>query len=651
TAGARESETRFVEVGRFLAYVVAGHHSGLPDGGSVADNSSLLGRLHPSRRIPDYASYAAAMDMLQPTTFPSLVSPPGQNGFTLTFFIRMLFSCLVDADSLDSERFQNPEQAKLRGNGPGMIVLEKRLDQYLRELVARSKSTPVNRQRLKILEDCRKAAVHRRGLFSLTVPTGGGKTLSSLAFALKHALEYGLKRVIYVIPFTSIIEQNAAEFRNALGDDAVLEHHSNYRHRDGAEWEVYERKRQLVGENWDAPVIVTTNVQFFESLFAAKRSRCRKLHNLARSVIILDEAQMLPTRYLKACVAAIRELVTNYGSSVVLCTATQPSLDAGSFSGGLENVREIAANPKSLYESFRRVRVKHLGTMADIELAERLSAEERALCIVSTRKAARELFENVRHLAGVFHLSALMYPVHRSQVLKRIRDTLDGVGPCRVVSTALVEAGVDLDFPVVFRSEAGIDSIAQSAGRCNREGRLREPGRVFVFKPERGLPPGWFRRVASIGGQVLGHHEDPLSLDAVSHYFRLLYDVEELDKKGVLRNLSSVTSEYLFPFRTVAESFRFIEAVMEPLIIQRDEKAKNLVGDLRHTEFPRAIARKLQAYTIQIPLRTLNILRANGALEIVNDQFPVLLNDSLYDDELGLCPEEPGIWDIESFVQ
>jgi CRISPR-associated endonuclease/helicase Cas3 len=566
----------------------------------------------------------------------------------------MLFSSLVDADFLDTEAWLARERAGLRGGYPTIPELLIQLNQYL-DTICRS-DTPVNQRRAEVLAKCREAATLKPGIFSLTVPTGGGKTLSSLAFALRHAELHGLERVIYAIPYTSIIEQNAAVFRNALGElgrAAVLEHHSNY--QPPAEDEEDETspalRMRLAAENWDAPLVVTTNVQLFESLFASRGSRCRKLHNLARSIVILDEAQMLPTSLLQPCLAALRELAANYGVTVVLCTATQPALQRADYlpcGFAATEVREIVPNHHELYEALRRVDVAYAGGLSDEEVIRRVSVHRQALCIVNTRTHARKIFEALGPGEGHFHLSALMCPAHRAEKLAEIRERLATDAPCRVISTQLVEAGVDVDFPIVLRAATGIDSVAQAAGRCNREGKLPDRGEVTVFDPECGLPPGRFRRTADVGALTARAFPDLLSPEAIRHYFTQLYSFEGadgLDQKQILRQLEENAGALLFPFREIAQDFRLIENDMESLIIPwhdgSDDDTRDLIRELRHADFPASMARKLQRYTIQVYRRTLAGLRAAGVVETVAERFYILTNDSLYRDDLGLCPEDP----------
>lgn len=310
------------------------------------------------------------------------------------------------------------------------------------------------------------------------MPTGGGKTVASLAFALKHAVEHNMDRVIYVIPYTSIIEQNAQIFREILGDDNVLENHCNVDYEGTEEF----RPMQLASENWDKPVVVTTNVQFFESLFSNKSSKCRKLHNIANSVIIFDEAQMLPIDYLTPCLSMIQELVENYGTSVVLCTATQPALD--DFFVSKEQIVELCPRLGEQFRFFERVTYQNIGSISKEGITELLAKEQSVLCIVNTRKDAQELYHSLQG-GGVYHLSTSMYPKHRKRVLKCVKERLSTKKKCILISTSLVEAGVDLDFSCVYREIAGIDSMIQAAGRCNREGkRTVEESKVYIFELE-----------------------------------------------------------------------------------------------------------------------------------------------------------------------
>ncbi|QTA93788.1 CRISPR-associated helicase Cas3' [Desulfonema magnum] len=642
TAGAKLATTFLKDKGKgkILAYAIAGHHAGLPNGKSN-DRSCLIERLN--KDVHDYSACPQSiLNIREPDVLP-FNPDPKRMGFQCSFFIRMIYSCLVDADFLDTEKFMDKEKASWRKGYPPLTSLNEKLTSHIRELSAKARPGQINKHRADILQHCLKAAENPRGLFSLTVPTGGGKTLSSLAFALKHALKYKLSRIIYVIPYTSIIEQNAAVFRKILGKDAVLEHHSNFEPKQE------DRRSRLASENWDAPLIITTNVQFFESLFGRKSSRCRKIHNIANSVVILDEAQMLPVRLLKPCIEVLKELSSVYGTSIVLCTATQPALsEREDFRDGLKDVDEIIPEPRVLYKAFKRVRTEKLGELSDDNLADMLRKEDKVLCVVNTRKHARLVFEKIKEQEGSFHLSALMCPAHRTEKFKQIREALYKNRQCRVISTQLIEAGVDIDFPVVFRSAAGLDSIAQAAGRCNREGDLSEPGQVYIFSPEAGLPPGHFRQNAQTAEMVMHHHDDPLSLAAVDEYFRTLYWAkgEKLDEYQILNDLDEGKFKGDFPFRTAAKKFKIIKDNMKSLIIPWNEDAEKLIRSLRHSKYPAPFARKLQRFTIQIFPEVLNSLTAG--VECLHDQYHVLTNRDLYRDDLGLCPENPTFHEFES---
>ena len=489
-------------------------------------------------------------------------------------------------------------------------------------------------------------------MFSLTVPTGGGKTLSSLAFALRHAGRHGQRRVIYAIPFTSIIEQTSDTFRSALGSlgaQAVLEHHSNLDPRNET------LRSRLAIENWDTPIVVTTNVQLFESLFASRTSRCRKLHRIANSVIVLDEAQALPVELLKPCLETLAELVRNYGCTIVLCTATQPAIhQRDEFPIGLSDVRPIIQHPKGLYAAMKRIRVHHLGQISDDDLARRLRGHDQVLCIVATRRHALELFKALGDtVAGAVHLTALMCPVHRSEVFGEVRQWLDDGEPCRVISTSLVEAGVDVDFPVVYRAVAGLDSIAQAAGRCNREGRL-DYGDVFVFDPQSPPPLGHHRETADTTRELMGRFDDLLDLDAIESYFELRYWKRKRlwDKEGVMDCFRGRGHDQVLDFRTAAERFRFIKQEQLPVIIPWRQGGEELVKRLRYGPPPgRDAARAAQRYTVQVPQRIWDSLENSGGIEVCHENFPVLIDSTRYHRVTGLALEADPVLDAEILCQ
>ena len=459
-----------------IAYAIAGHHGGLPD--MRRETGSLYERL---KKTLDPLDSTWELEIrpdatgLWPEGF-TLGKDRETTAFQLSFLTRMIFSCLVDADFRDTEHFYAQAKGEtIDRDWPTLpkIVdqLRDRLNHHCAELASEGK---VNRLRREILEHVRTQADCPPGLFSLNVPTGGGKTLTSLAFALDHAKAHGLERIVYAIPFTSVIDQTADIFRDVLGEGVVLEHHSAIDETEFAKREGTDKLR-LAMEDWAAPIVATTNVQLFESLFSHRPSRCRKLHNLARAVIVLDEAQTIPLHVLRPAVAVLDELARNYGSSIVLCTATQPALKAPDFEGGFDQVRELAPDPPRLHQELARVTIAHEGTLSDESLCDALTQTAQGMVIVNSRKHALDLFRQAceADIEGVVHLSTRQYAAHRRRILTDVRQRLKEGRPCRLIATSLVEAGVDLDFPRVWRAEAGLDSIAQASGRCNREGRAR----------------------------------------------------------------------------------------------------------------------------------------------------------------------------------
>ena len=671
TAGAKIAVERWGNViGKLMAFCIAGHHAGLANGGGEGDNRRTLKQ----RLALRFGADIPALDNLwqQEIKLPQNLSAPPLKAdahhpfFSYAFFTRMLYSCLVDADYLDTEAFYSNLENKVseRGGYPDLNALQHNFNQFINDFRRRIAQAPeqteaekrnaaLNRLRSEILDHAVEQATQAQGLFTLTVPTGGGKTFTSMAFALEHAKRHGMRRVIYVIPFTSIIEQNAAEFRKAfgeLGEQAVLEHHSTF--DDGKlQNEATKDKLRLASENWDAPIVVTTAVQFFESLFADRSSRCRKLHNIAGSVIILDEAQMLPLNLLLPIMQAIKELAQNYRCSVVMCTATQPAVQAeNGFYRGFENVREIAPKPTALFDKLRRTTVQHIGTQTDADLLAKLAEHPQMLVIVNNRRHARSLYDQAKHLDGTFHLTTLMCAKHRSQKLDEIRGRLKSGEPCRVIATSLIEAGVDVDFPLVMRAEAGLDSVAQAAGRCNREGkRPSENSFVWIFAPEEQwkAPPELATQAAVMRLTADSFSDDLLSTQAVAAYFAELYQLKgsELDNKKILKMHNDTGQSLDFPFQTIADKFRMIESHMQPLIIPFDVDAENLISSLHHADHIGGLLRKLQPYTVQIPEKALAALYKAGRIEPINEknfgkQFYTLIGLDLYDEVAGLSWED-----------
>ena len=681
TAGAKIAVKRWGDViGKLMAFCIAGHHAGLANGNGEGDNRRTLKQ----RLALQFGADIPALDNLwqQEIKLPQNLSAPPLKAdahhpfFSYAFFTRMLYSCLVDADYLDTEAFYSSleNKASERGGYPDLNALQHNFNQFINDFRRRIAQAPekteaekrnaaLNRLRSEILDHAVEQAAQPQGLFTLTVPTGGGKTFTSMAFALEHAKQHDMRRVIYVIPFTSIIEQNAAEFRKAfgeLGEQAVLEHHSTF--NDGKlQNEATKDKLRLASENWDAPIVVTTAVQFFESLFADRSSRCRKLHNIAGSVIILDEAQMLPLNLLLPIIQAIKELAQNYHCSVVMCTATQPAVQAeNGFYRGFENVREIAPKPTALFDKLRRTTVHHIGTQTDADLLAKLGEHPQMLVIVNNRRHARSLYDQAKHLEGTFHLTTLMCAKHRSQKLDEIRGRLKKGEPCRVIATSLIEAGVDVDFPLVMRAEAGLDSVAQAAGRCNREGkRPSENSFVWIFAPEEQwkAPPELATQATVMRLTADSFSDDLLSTQAVAAYFAELYQLKgsELDNKKILKMYNDTGQSLDFPFQTIADKFRMIESHMQPLIIPFDSEAESLISSLHHADHIGGLLRKLQPYTIQIPEKALAALYKAGRIEPINEQsfgkqFYTLIGLDLYDDVAGLSWEDLEFLKGESLV-
>lgn len=622
------------------AFAISGHHGGLPDGGGRGDAAgagTFWGRINRASqgRLEDYHAWQSEFSLPHANT-------PAFAGTRLEgmFFTRMLFSCLVDADYTDTGAFMD-NSPYLPASSSSMEELWRRLETYVSGWFPPKGA--LNMQRCVILEQCMSAgAQYGPGLFTLTVPTGGGKTVASLSFALAQAKARRMKRIVYVIPYTSIIEQTAQAFREILGDENVLEFHSgvqfDQQEDDASSPEAVPLTRSV--ETWDVPVIVTTAVQFFESLYACQPSKCRKLHNLAQSVLIFDEAQMLPLPYLRPCVWAIAQLVRHYGASAVLCTATQPALDPifQEFAPEIP-IREICPMAEAHWEFFRRVSFQQAGTLSWMDLAARLQQQEQVLCVVNTRRAAREVFHQLSG-PGNFHLSTLMYPAHRRRILDEIRRRLRDGLPCRVVSTSLIEAGVDVDFPAVYRELSGLDSILQAAGRCNREGkRPPEDSIVTIFQGE-DPPPRLFETSIGAGKIVLDHCQDVSSRAAIHTYFSTLLDLKGAEAQDAHHILPLMESEF-FPFRTVAERFHLIESPTTTVYLPLEEGA-GLVELLRSGQYSRTLYRRLGQYGVSVYPQHLAALEQAGALEHLEDGSVVLRDIGLYTQTTGLTLEPSG---------
>ncbi|HWP82384.1 MAG TPA: CRISPR-associated endonuclease Cas3'' [Bacteroidota bacterium] len=648
---------------RVLAYAIAGHHGGLANW--VADLESRLIRseeIATLKAVKDTPEASAFLSKPIPQSVPCVLAKANHSDAAEHFhlWIRMLFSCLADADFLDTEAFMEPEKAAQRGNYASLQELKRRFDSYIERKETNAPDTPINRKRKYIREQCIAKAHHPPGFFSLTVPTGGGKTLSSMAFALEHALRHNKQRIIVAIPYTSIIEQTANIFKYGtdnddeievrkragdllFGEDQVVEHHSNL------DPEKENARNRLASENWDAPIIVTTNVQLFESLFANKPSACRKLHNIVNSVIILDEVQLLPPEFLKPILSVLRGLVDYFGVTVVMMTATQPALE-GTIGNqpnvvrGIDSVTPIIEDPELLVREFSRVELsfpQDLNERKEWEsIRDELLQHEQLLCIVNSRKDCLDLHSLMPE--GTVHLSALMCGEERSVVIADIKEKLRKGEPIRVISTQLVEAGVDIDFPVVYRALGGFDSIAQAAGRCNREGRLPHKGKVVVFVPPRPAPRGLLLKGEQACQEILRTHVvAELSPQLFREYFTTFYyRLNDFDKPKFYDRLVRNAGDFSFEFKTLAQEFNLIDEVQQSIVVwytnpKNGNSSEALINELRHKGPNRELMRKLQRFLVNVHFRIFEKIQRKGFVEEVHGYW-VQNGDALYKPGLGL---------------
>lgn len=674
---AEPSDRVFAEIG---AYAIAGHHAGLPDRQGVM-GGSLAERL--ARFDDSSLDHAWQQEVGED---PSKLRPSMQwqaerpaFAFQLAMLGRMVFSALVDADFKATEAFYGRHE----GINPDRIwpVLGERIDTLIGQLddhLARlaRRNSPVAQLRREILAHVRSKSGEAPGLFTLTVPTGGGKTLTSLAFALDHARRHGKRRIIYAIPFTAIIDQTASQFRDLFGEDIVLEHHSAVESqgerpaRDADSGFAGRDKLKLAMEDWAAPLVVTTNVQLFESLFASRTSAARKLHNIANSVIVLDEAQTLPRPLLLPILRAIEALARDYGCTIILCTATQPALDRRHLKGGLAlEGRELAPDPERLADLLRRVTLRQAGPLSDADLIEELRSAPQGLVVVNSRKHALALFEAAKAegLDGMIHLSTRMCAAHRRPLFEQIKALLADQGRpvCRVISTSLIEAGVDVDFPLVWRAEAGLDQVAQAAGRCNREGRRSvEESIVSLFEATDNPPPAEIRGLVTDRLRMERQFADLFAPEAITAYFREVYwrlgperlDRGRIDRLPILGKFGIDGGSTDFSYRTAAENFQMIESGMVPVIVPFDDRARRAIKQLPVEAISSGrLARELQTYTVQVPPKARQELIARGRVTIVApevraDQFAVLTDPTLYKPEIGLVWENASYLSAEALV-
>ena len=606
------------------AMCIAGHHAGLSDCGTRNDMAdTFMARMNHARsgEIEDCHAWRSEISEDIPN---GCLSRPGIGNY---FYTKMLFSSLTDADWLDTEAYFNNRPVSIPA--VEMRILRERLDEYISPWW--NATSEINRYRCTILKSAIEHGKDEPGLFTMTVPTGGGKTVSSMAFALHHAERQNKRRIIYVIPYCSILEQTQNVFEGIFGDEMITAHYS------GAEFdhsECSEDRRAFSAENWEAPIILTTAVQFFESLYSNKPGRNRKLHNIADSIIIFDEAQMLPVPFLKPCLASICELVRNYGCSAVLCTATQPVVEP-LLKEYLPNapIRELCPEPERMYQVFRRTSYIDDGKLSDEELISELKSREQVLCVVNSRRQAQKLYAALKDAPGAFHLSTMMIPFDRKRVLREVRNRLKDGLPCRVISTSLIEAGVDVDFPEVYRALAGLDSIIQSGGRCNREGkRPREKSTVHIFRTETKAPRMLEQNI-SAAERTLQRCSVADSPEAIHEYFRfLLYtlkDGKQLDEKDII-----ACAEKLM-FKTLAERFQLIEGAGYTIYVPVGEGAA-LVNDLRRNGPNRKLLRKLGQFSVGVYQQYFDDLNRAGLLEMISDNAAILCDISLYSRQTGL---------------
>ena len=621
------------------ALLVQGHHGGLR---MLTDLKAWLAEKESDPDVRHALDLArAAVPGLQPAQKPPLPTFALHDARSAEMFVRLLFSALVDADYLDTEQHFRAEQAAERVAGVGMVELWDCLDRDQRQFPDPGDDL-VARVRREVYEACVAAADRPPGLFCLTVPTGGGKTRSGMAFALRHALRHGHRRVIVAVPFITITEQTADVYRKIFGEGSVLEHHSAAGRPDpnGEDFHPSHVWARLASENWDAPIIVTTTVQLFESLFASSTSQCRKLHRLARSVIILDEAQALPSHLLRPILDALRELCAHYGATVVISTATQPAFEAIPEFAELP-ATEIVPDPAHFFRSLKRVSYEWRTDppLGWPEVADIMRGESRALAVVNTKKDAMALLDALGDPQAL-HLSTLLCGAHRRNVIAEVKRRLKAGEPCRLVSTQVVEAGVDIDFPLVLRAMGPLDAIIQSAGRCNREGGPRE-GRLIVFRPAKGgMPKGAYRAGVGVTGALLGKGDiDPDNPDVSRDYFRRLFESVETDREGIQRLREALN------YPEVARRFRMIDDNTESVVITMygsEEERRRVRGlvDRLHQGAPdaRLIHRRLQPYLVSIRSREVERYRREDLMAEVTPRLGEWLG--AYDPVRGLVARD-----------
>jgi CRISPR-associated endonuclease/helicase Cas3 len=629
-AGAIFSMRKYNLMGKVLAYCIAGHHAGLANwylGVSalslrIGDKGNGRDNKYFDEQVKEYAEKLSKLlknDLPQPQLKNCLND--------LHLWIKMLYSCLVDADFLDTEKFLDEEKYYSRSKFDSISKLSDKFFKYMADKINKADKTKLNKIRKDIFDYCKNSAGKNSGFFELAVPTGGGKTLSAMAFAFEHAVKYNKNRIIYVIPYTSIIEQTSKILKDILGSENVVEHHSNIDPDKETE------SSRLACENWDAPIIVTTNVQFFESLYANKSSKCRKLHNIANSVIILDEAQMLPLELLYPCIDILKQLVNNYKTTILFSTATAPYLPE------IERIEKIIPDSMKLYDELKRVnynfRVKDSVNDTWESIADKIKQYKQVLCVVNTRRDCYDLHKLMPK--GTIHLSALMCAQHRSKIIAEIKERLKNKEEIRVVSTQLVEAGVDIDFPIVYRAFAGLPSIIQTAGRCNREGKA-EKGEVFIFKPPNAIPAGLMRKSADVTKDLMRCDDFVIDSAEISKKFfeYLIVRANSTGDKEYKKDLVDEAAQDNFEFSSYSDKFNIIDDKCSKPIIVKYDKSEELISTLRYAGISKDLMRKLQRYTVNIPPNKFKEIQSKGLIEEIQEGIFAQDAKDFYSEDVGL---------------
>jgi CRISPR-associated endonuclease/helicase Cas3 len=625
-----------------VAFTIDGHHKGIPDKGELKAD---LYQFEDAEQLVFNAVKADFINENHVNECDLNYKDTGLRGADKELFIRMLFSALTDADWLDTEKHFNAAITEMRSGkafDPKFLI-----ERLTNEIKGKNKEGTINQLRNKVREYAVSKAKTETGFFSMTLPTGLGKTLASLCWALHHAQNNNLRRIIIVLPFISIIDQTAQELKRIFGDEWVLEHHSNFNEDEEAIKCVADESiqdnayvKRLATENWDYPIIVTTSVQFFESLFGNKPSRCRKIHNIAQSVVIFDEVQTLPKELVLPTLSMLKSMQVVMGTSFLFCTATQPAFEKSEGFDGIENIQSLVENPKEVFDATRRVEylsVENYQPVAINMLCDRvLIQSESTLCIFNTKKQALSFFKELKNKTTdkIYHLSTSMYPAHRKEIIHKIRLSLRNKEKILVSSTQLIEAGVDFDFPCVFRETAPLESIIQSAGRCNREGKMPRPGKVFIFSIlDAGTPDKQYRSLAEFANSLYRGKEFLLfEHDFFKDYYRkaikLFVDADKKKIEEARRRLN---------FKAVAQSYHLIENNTTPVFIYCDA-SKELYERIRFKPaFSRDDYRALEQYGVQVYD---NFLKDNiGKMGKEPQGYWKWYGE--YSDEYGISSEDP----------